>query len=103
MAKRIRRRFTPEEQAAAVASVTASGRPVTHVAEELGIDHRTLWQWVNNARLAEIDPGGQLTLEQRNRIRDLEKQVAMLKRDLEFEKKAGAFFRELDRGENGSL
>ena len=103
MAKMVRRRFTVEEQAAAVAVVAASGRPIKHVAEEIGIDHRTLWQWVNNARLAEIDPGGALTAEQRNRIRDLEKQVAMLKRDLEFEKKAGAFFRELDRGDNGSL
>ena len=103
MGKRIRRRFTAAEQAAAVAAVTASGRPITHVAEEIGIDHRTLWQWVNNARLAEIDPTGELTLAQRNRIRDLEKKVAMLERDLEFEKKAGAFFRELDRGDNGSL
>lgn len=103
MDKRVRRRFTAEEQAAAVAAVTASGRPIKRVAEEIGIDHRTLWQWVNNARLADIDPGGELTAEQRNRIRDLEKQVALLKRDLEFEKKAGAFFRELDRGGNGSL
>jgi len=103
MDKRVRRRFTAEEQASAVAAVSASGRPIKHVAEEIGIDHRTLWQWVNNARLAEIDPGGELTVEQRNRIRDLEKQVALLKRDLEFEKKAGAFFRELDRGGNGSL
>ena len=103
MAKRTKRRFTAEQQAAVVRQIEESGRPIKHVAEELGIDHRTVWQWVNNARLARIDPGGQLTPEARNRIRDLEKENARLRRDLEFEKKAGAFFRELDRDENGSL
>jgi len=103
MAKIFRRRFSAEEQADAVRLVEASGRPIKHVAEELGIDHRTVWQWVNNARLAAIDPGGELSLEQRNRIRDLEKKVALLERDLAFEKKAGAFFRELGHDASDSL
>jgi transposase len=45
MAKRIRRRFTAEEQPKAVRKVEEYGRPITRVAEELGIDHRTVWQW----------------------------------------------------------
>jgi transposase len=65
--------------------------------------HRTLWTWVNKARLAVIDPAGDLTPETRNRIRDLEKEVVRLRRNLEFQKKAGAFFRDLDRDENDSL
>jgi len=83
--------------------VEESGRQIKSVAEEVGIDHRTVWQWVNNARLARIDPQGELTAVQRSRIRDLEKKVALLERDLAFEKKAGAFFRELDRDANDSL
>jgi transposase-like protein len=94
---------TPEFRAAAVALVFESGKPVTVVAAELGIDHRTLWSWVDNARLKVIDPAGELPVEARRRIRELEQQNARLRRDLEFEKKAGAFFRELDRDENGSL
>jgi transposase len=103
MAKRVRRRFTAEERAAVVRLVEESGRQVKTVAAEVGIDHRTVWQWVNNARLARIDPQGELTLVQRSRIRDLENHVARLERDLAFEKKAGAFFRELDRDVKDSL
>ena len=102
MTQRSYRGVTPEYRAEMVRLVVASGRPVTIMAVELGIDHRTLWKWVNDARLREIDPEDQLSLEQRNRIRDLEKENALLRRDLEFEKKAGALFRELDRGENDS-
>lgn len=102
MAKRIRRRFTAEEQADAVRKVEESGRPISRVAAELGIDHRTVWQWVNNARLARIDPAGELSLEQRNRIRDLEKENALLRRDLDFAKKARALFQELDRENDSS-
>lgn len=94
---------TPEFRARAVEQVRSTGRPVSAVARDLGVDHRTLWQWVNNARMREIDPGGVLTREQRARIRDLEAENARLRRDLEFQKKAGAFFRELDHDGNDSL
>jgi transposase-like protein len=57
---------------------------------------------VNDARLERIDPGGELTVAQRKRIRDLEKENALLRRDLEFEKKARAFFLEIDQNDNGS-
>jgi len=96
-------KFDPEVKAAAIAAVEDSGRPIKAVARELGIDHRTLWGWVNAAKLAKIDPAGELTPEARNRIRDLEKENARLRRDLDFEKKAGAFFRELDHGSNDLL
>ncbi|WP_181105745.1 transposase [Rathayibacter rathayi] len=95
--------MTPEHRAEVVRLFDASGRSVSAMARELGIDHWTLWQWVNAARLREIDPDGELTREQRNRIRDLEKENSRLRRDLELVKKAGALFRELDRGENSSL
>ena len=95
--------YTDAFRAAAVAEVAASGQSVVKVAMRLGLDHRTLWRWVDNARLEKIDPDGQLTPQARRRIRDLEKENARLRRDLDFEKKAGAFFRELDRGENDSL
>ncbi len=95
-----RRQFTPRERARAVEIARSSNRPLTQVADELGIDHRTLWQWVNNARRAEIDPEGTMTASQRARIRELEKEVARLKRDLEFEKKAKAFFRDFDQRGN---
>jgi transposase-like protein len=83
--------------------VVDSGKPITVMARELGIDHRTLWAWVDKARLEKIDPEGVMPVEARRRIRELESENARLARDLSFEKKAGAFFRELDRGEKDSL
>jgi transposase-like protein len=96
-------KFDPEVKAAALAAVADSGRPIKAVARELGIDHRTLWGWVNAAKLEKIDPAGELTPEVRNRIRDLEKENARLRRDLDFEKKAKALFRELGHNSNDSL
>lgn len=106
MAQRKERRsgeITPEFRAEMVRRVAESGKSVSAMARELGIDHRTLWAWVDKARLAKIDPGGDLPVEAKRRIRELEQQNIRLRRDLDFEKKAGAFFRELDRDENDSL
>jgi transposase len=98
-----RRHFSAEFRRDAVQQVNTSGRPVTEVAAELGVDHRTLWHWVNQARIAAIDPAGELTLEAIKRIRELEKENALLRREIDFQKKAQAFFRELDQQrENGS-
>lgn len=103
MAYRKYLRFTPELRANALAYVASSGKPILRAAEDLGIDHRTLWKWVNDQKLAVIDPGGQLTVLQRKRIRDLEKENARLRRDLDFTKKADAFFRQLDRDDKNSF
>lgn len=103
MAGRKYSRATPEFRAAAVARARASGRSIAKVAVELDMNPATLWKWVNAARLAEIDPTGVMPAEAAARIRDLERENARLRRDLEFAKKAGAFFRELDRDGNDSL
>jgi transposase len=95
--------ITPEFRAEAVRRVLASGKPISVMAKELGIDHRTLWTWVDKVRLKKIDPEGVMPVEARRRIRELELENARLARDLSFEKKARAFFRELDRDENDSL
>jgi transposase len=93
---------TPADRDRAVALVRSSGRPVTRVAAELGMSDKTLSAWVNQAKRAEVDPEGQLTDVQRRKFVALEKENARLRRDLEFQKKVGAFFQELDRSENGS-
>ena len=91
--------FSPEFRAAAVARVAEGDKSIVKVAAALGINHRTLWTWVNAARLKTIDPAGELTPQARKRIRDLEKENALLRRDLDFEKKAKAFFLELDQND----
>lgn len=95
--------ITPEFRAEMVRLTLESGKPITVMAKALGIDHRTLWAWVDKARLEKIDPEGSMPEGARRRIRELEQKNARLVRDLAFEKKAGAFFRELDRDANDSL
>lgn len=97
-----RRRYTPQERAAAVRLVRSSREPVTVVAAKLGINDKTLNEWVVAARNAEIDPDGTMSEVAKRRIRELEAEVARLRKDLEFEKKAGAFI-SMVRKRNGSL
>lgn len=61
------------------------------VAAKLGINDKTLNEWVVNARNAEIDPAGTMSDAAKRRIRELEAENARLKKDLEFEKKVGTF------------
>ena len=106
MAQREQRRSsngTPEQRAEIVARVLASGKSIDAMAVELNMSRKTLWGWVERSRMDRIDPERELPVAARKRIRELEQQNARLRRDLEFEKKAGAFFRELDRDENDSL
>ena len=95
--------FSPEFRASAVARVAEGDKSIVKVAAALGINHRTLWTWVNAARLKTIDPAGELTPQARKRIRDLEKENALLRRDLDFVKKAKAFFLELDQNDPGEF
>jgi len=97
---RKRRQFTPRERAEAVKIVRSSKKSVRQVAEELGIKEKTLGQWVTLANARDIDPDGSLSPSARAEIRELRKKVARLERDLEFEKKAKAFFREFDQRGN---
>ena len=88
--------YTPEERAEAVRIVRASrGRSIVQIAADLGLNDKTLNGWVVKARNAEVDPEGSLTDAARQRIRRLEEENARLRKDLEFEKKARAFVREI--------
>lgn len=87
-----RYRFTPAERAEAVRIVESSrGRTIVQIAADLGLNAKTLNQWVVAARNAKIDPEGSMTDAAKRRIRELEKDVARLEKDLDFEKKARAF------------
>lgn len=97
-----RQRFTPQERSAAIELVLSSRRPVTDVAAELEMSDKTLNQWIVQARNEAIDPDGSMSDRARQRIRDLEARVARLERDLEFEKKAGAFIRNRSPRADGS-
>ncbi|HEX8688876.1 MAG TPA: transposase [Solirubrobacterales bacterium] len=72
--------------------VFESGRPIAHVARDLGIHHETLRKWV---RQAEADQGKRselLSTEERQRLKALERENRELRRANEILKSASAFF-----------
>jgi transposase len=101
MVKERKKRATPAERAAAVAFYRSSGRSAEKVAGELGVAPRTLEAWIAAARRVEIDPDGSMTQEQRLEVLRLRRENASLQREVEFLKKAGAFFRDRDHGPHG--
>ena len=79
------------------------GRTVREIAAELGLKQGTLEAWVARARKAQIDPDGSMSDAAKERIRELEKENARLRRDLDFERKARAFIRQSSHRRNDSL
>ena len=88
-----RRRFTPEFRAEAVKLVTDTGRPVAHVAAEIGVGAQLLGRWVLQATTT---PDGAadapLDLSERAELERLRKENADLRLDRSFLKKAAVFF-----------
>ena len=74
-----------------------SGRPIAHVARDLGIKYESLRKWV---RQAEADAGARqdlLTTSERERLKSLERENRELRKANEILKSASVFFaKELD-------
>ena len=73
------------------------------IAEELRLNRHTLESWIRDANRAEADPAGTLSYQQRAELMRLKRENVLLQREVDFLKKADAFFREIDHGETPSL
>jgi transposase-like protein len=62
------------------------------VAKELGINEGTLGNWVGIYRREHAGEEPPLTVSERARLRELERETRELKMELEFMKKAAAYF-----------
>jgi transposase len=87
-----RRKFSPEFKDEAVRMVIASSRPIAEVAREIYVNEGTLRNWVNRYRAAHADDEPPLTMSERARLRELEREVRELRMKTEFLGKAAAFF-----------
>ena len=95
--------YTPEERARAVEIVASSPhRSIRDVAADLGVNDKTLNQWVVAARRRRLDPDGTMSEAARRRIDLLEAENKRLKKELDFQKKAAAFISQLRANRNDS-
>lgn len=71
--------------------VIDSSRPIAAVARDLGINEGTLGNWVGKYRV-EHPASEELSIDERARLKELEKENRELRLEREFLKKAAAFF-----------
>lgn len=91
MAER-RRKFSPEFRDEAIKMVVDGNRSVAQVARELGINAGTLGNWVASYRKTHPVEEEPLSVSERARLRELERENRELKMRNEFLGKAAAFF-----------
>jgi transposase len=89
---RQRRSFTPEYKEQVARAVVEESRSIASTAREIGVNEQTLRNWVNAYRRAHAGEEPPLTISERARLRELEKEVRELKLEKEFLGKAAAFF-----------
>ena len=98
MARRNRRKYTPEQKADAVQLVQEVGS-LAQVSRDLDLTESSLRNWVKQAQIDEGQgPKGALSTEEREELRRLRRENRTLEMEREFLKKAAAFFaKEQDR------
>lgn len=92
MSSRNRKRFTPEFRDEAVKLVIESSRPIVQVARELNLNEGTLGNWVNRYRREHAEEEPPLDVDERARLRELERELREARMENEFLKKAAAYF-----------
>jgi transposase len=107
MPPRKRRSYTAEYKVEAAHRVIDSGRMITEVARELGIDAGMLSVWVKDERrrvaVAEIHGDKPLEAPERAELQRLRRQVGELEKDNAFLVKASAYFAAMQKNRPGSL
>jgi transposase len=92
-----RGKYSPEFRDAAVREVIDRSRPVADVAREHGLVAQTLGNWVTAWRVEHAGDEPGLTLSERARLKELERENRELRMENEFLGKATAFFAKKSR------
>lgn len=72
--------------------VIETSRPIAQVAKELGINAGTLANWVTAYRRTHSGQEPELTVDERARLKEQEREIRELRMENEFLKKAAAYF-----------
>jgi transposase-like protein len=94
MARRKRRKFTPQFKADAVRLVTTGAKTIAQVTEEFDLTETALREWVRRAEADEGKGGtpSALTTAERSELIELRKRVKRAEMERDILKKATAFF-----------
>ena len=87
-----RRKFSPEFKDEAVKMVIESSRAIAEVAREIQVNEGTLGTWVNTYRVGHAEEEPAMSVSDRARLRELERENRELRMKAEFLGKAAAFF-----------
>ena len=87
-----RKSYTPSFRREAARLVIDTQRTIAEVARELGVGEQLLGRWVAVERARMDDPPPALDVDERAELERLRREVAELRMDREFLKKAAAFF-----------
>lgn len=86
-------KYSPEFRDEAVQIALSSSKTVTEVGREIGVNPETLRSWVKKYQKgSEPLPGADLTIHERARLKELERQNRELQMENTFLKKAAAYF-----------
>lgn len=92
MSSRRNASYSPEFRAEAVRQVVESSRPIAVVARELGVIEQTLGNWVKAWRSEHAGEAPPLSVPERVRLAEAERELRDLRLENEFLKKAAAYF-----------
>lgn len=93
MTKKPRRLFTDEQKAEAVNIVKQSGKPVSQVAQEMGLTESALRKWVKQSQIDQKPRiEGELTSTEQQELAMLRRELKRVKMERDFLKKAATFF-----------
>ena len=93
--------YTPKYRAEAARLVIDTGRTIVEVAREIGVGEAVLGRWVAIERSRMGDPPEALDADERAELTRLRREVAELRMDRAFLKKAAAFFATENSNPNG--
>lgn len=96
-----RKSYTPKFRAEAARLVIDTGRTIAEVAREIGVGEALLGRWVATERAKMDDPPEALDADERAELTRLRREVAELRMDRAFLKKAAAFFATENLNPNG--
>jgi transposase len=96
MPKKQQRTFTKEFKIQAIQLAKQPGNTISQIARDLGIGSQTLGRWITQANQTDrptfTGRGVQALTEQEKRIKDLERENAILRQEREILKAAAKFF-----------